>query len=196
MSEEEDVPNGEFEDDTNIDLLIEKLDSQRVFAAKALGRLKDRRAVDALIAALRKEETKRNEPFKESVIEALVRIGDKKAIEPLMEVYTSSSRKMRDRIITALQALGASDSDIEKLYAKERMKAGSSYQISKHNLLVVSAVIASLLCFIAGIWMLSIKGGGETPTIFESAFHATGLYFIAKGFFLGPALYTMGKKRS
>jgi len=60
---------------------------------------------------------------------------------------------------------------------------------------ILLAVLASLLCFIAGIWMLGIKGGGDTPTIFEEAFHATGVYFIAKGFFLGPALYLMGKKR-
>ena len=64
---------------------------------------------------------------------------------------------------------------------------------------ILLAVLASLLCFIAGIWMLTIKSeasaSGEGGSIFESAIHAVGLYFIAKGFFLGPALYLMGKKR-
>jgi len=64
---------------------------------------------------------------------------------------------------------------------------------------ILLAVLASLLCFIAGIWMLTITSeataSGEGGSIFESAIHATGVYFIAKGFFLGPALYLMGKRR-
>jgi hypothetical protein len=44
-------------------------------------------------------------------------------------------------------------------------------------------IIAAVVCFIAGIQMWTIWGGGEGNTIFEAGYHAMGTYFIAKGIF-------------
>ena len=47
----------------------------------------------------------------------------------------------------------------------------------------ITTIVAALACFVAAYSMFCIKGGGEGPTIFESAFKACGWYFIAKGIF-------------
>jgi hypothetical protein len=51
-------------------------------------------------------------------------------------------------------------------------------------------IIAAVVCFLAGIQMWMIWGGGSSPltggssSIFEAGYHAIGTYFIAKGLFI------------
>jgi hypothetical protein len=55
---------------------------------------------------------------------------------------------------------------------------------------IVFGIIASVLCFIAGICCFSgdyMGGLGALPT-------AIGIYFIAKGFFLGPMIIIASQK--
>lgn len=47
-----------------------------------------------------------------------------------------------------------------------------------------SAVLASLLCWVGGVWLLTLGVGDEEGGFFI----ALGLYFIGKGFFVGPML--------
>jgi hypothetical protein len=54
--------------------------------------------------------------------------------------------------------------------------------------LIFCGVISSLVCLIAGIYLLDIKAVGEN-SIIEALAHGIGIYFIAKAFFLGPVLW-------
>ncbi len=58
------------------------------------------------------------------------------------------------------------------------------------------AVVASLLCFVAGCKLCTIQSAASRQgegRIFESAFRGIGLYFIAKAFFIGPLLFSLGR---
>ena len=75
-------------------------------AAKELGRLGDKRAVEPLIRIV---ETERFDAIAELAIEALGRLGDKRAVGPLRKVYDDASRDRytRDAAANALRHLGA-----------------------------------------------------------------------------------------
>lgn len=54
---------------------------------------------------------------------------------------------------------------------------------------IIAGVLASLFCFIAGVYLVSkTLGQGNNDQL---AF-AIGLYFIGKGFFVGPMLILTG----
>ena len=187
----------ELKKNKDIDGLIEKLKERfyelRTGAIKALGEIGDKRAVKPLIEALKAKGN--YEPTQKLILDALAKIGDKSAIEPLIEAHEALSKRIGRNIITTLQALGASEFDINKLKLLQQKR-----EEKPDAWITIVAVLASLLCFIAGIWMLSIESeateAGEQGTIFESAIHAIGLYFIGKSFFIGPVLYLLGKRRA
>lgn len=76
----------------------------RVKTAEALGQLRDRRAVDALIAASRAREPE----VRVAAIASLGLIGDHTAAEPLFVSARDEDRLVRDAAIGALAALGIS----------------------------------------------------------------------------------------
>lgn len=76
-------------------------------AARALGRLRDRRAVDGLIAALRD----RDGTVKTVAAEALGRIGDPKAIKGLIALFKDSSKLVRVSATIALTQIGETTVD-------------------------------------------------------------------------------------
>jgi hypothetical protein len=55
------------------------------------------------------------------------------------------------------------------------------------SFLVICGVLASLLCFVAGLWMIF------GPIDLQMR-QPVGLYFIGKGFFVGPALIAAAHK--
>lgn len=54
------------------------------------------------------------------------------------------------------------------------------------------AVIASFLCFVAGLWILT-AGGFDHGS--DATGTAIGIYFIGKAFFVGPLLYITAVKK-
>lgn len=74
-------------------------------AARELGRLGDKRAVEPLIKVV---ETEKFDAVAEIAIEALGKLGDKRAVEPLRRVYedTARDRYVRDAAADALRRLG------------------------------------------------------------------------------------------
>lgn len=61
-------------------------------------------------------------------------------------------------------------------------------------MLKLAAVLASLGCFGAGLYLLSIESASADPTVFEAMAQGIGIYFIAKGFFVGPALWLYARQ--
>lgn len=55
-------------------------------------------------------------------------------------------------------------------------------------------ILASLTCFIAGLYMLMIESQGK-DSMLELIAHGMGIYFIAKGFFVGPMIFSSLKKK-
>lgn len=51
------------------------------------------------------------------------------------------------------------------------------------------AVISSLGCIGAGLWLLQTEPA-DSNSIFGPLLHGMGLYFVAKGFFVGPSLFS------
>jgi len=105
------------EEKRNVKKLIKVLQDKdeksyvRIQAANALGRLKDARAVDPLIAALNDKDARKNSAW------ALGKIGDKKAVGPLIGVLTDRSSLGREEAAEALERLGWKPSeDKEKAY--------------------------------------------------------------------------------
>lgn len=90
----------------DIDGLIKVLETgrhpeSREEAAEALGEIRDPRAVDPLIAALRD----RNSEVRAEAAEALGKIGDRKAVEPLTALLQDPSHEVRRGAETALSRL-------------------------------------------------------------------------------------------
>ncbi|MBT9556416.1 MAG: PilT/PilU family type 4a pilus ATPase [Myxococcales bacterium] len=80
--------------------LLDRSDSDwwtRVIALDVLGRLKDERAVDALIKCLESDETRW------SAVEALGRIGSKKALAPIAKLLGDRAAEVRTQVIAALE---------------------------------------------------------------------------------------------
>ncbi|WP_026736663.1 HEAT repeat domain-containing protein [Fischerella sp. PCC 9605] len=71
-------------------------------AARALGQLKNPQAVPALIAALACDDDLH---LREAVIQALAAIGDKRAVEPLLNLLQSSQQQPYEALIEALATL-------------------------------------------------------------------------------------------
>ncbi|BAY14663.1 PBS lyase HEAT-like repeat protein [Anabaenopsis circularis NIES-21] len=71
-------------------------------AARALGQLKNPQAVPALVTALECDEDLR---FTEAAIAALAAIGDKKAINPLLNLLQSTQEQPYEALIEALATL-------------------------------------------------------------------------------------------
>ncbi len=71
-------------------------------AARALGQLKNPQAVTALIAALECEEDLR---LREAVIQTLGIIGDKRAVQPLVNLLQSNKEEPYEALIEALATL-------------------------------------------------------------------------------------------
>jgi hypothetical protein len=80
---------------------------RRAEAGLALGLVRDRRAVSALIRLLDDE----HEQVRAAAIDALGLIGDPAAIEPLVARIKDPSHHERARVVEALRAFGASASD-------------------------------------------------------------------------------------
>jgi hypothetical protein len=57
---------------------------------------------------------------------------------------------------------------------------------------VISAVLAFMFCFGAGLWILTATGLDHENDVLATGI---GLYFIGKAFFVGPALLLMAKNR-
>lgn len=53
--------------------------------------------------------------------------------------------------------------------------------------------LASFGCIAAGVYLLQTQGAGESSW-FEVIAHGMGVYFIAKGLFIGPALWQSYKQ--
>ena len=73
-----------------------------IFAARALGEIKDTRAVEPLIEAL-KDSDKRVGIF---AARALGNIGDARGVEPLIDALQDSDEEMRKWAADALEKLG------------------------------------------------------------------------------------------
>ena len=71
-------------------------------AARALAQLKNPQAVPALIAALECDEDLR---LREAVIQALAALGDKRAVNPLLNLLQSPQEQPYEALIEALAAL-------------------------------------------------------------------------------------------
>jgi len=56
----------------------------------------------------------------------------------------------------------------------------------------VSGVIASILCFIAGINMATISSAGDT-TIMQAYYNAMGWFVLGLTFFIGPLLWGLAR---
>ena len=82
--------------DSNIDKI------SRNFAAEALGKLGDQRAVDPLIKALQDSERW----VHRSAAEALGKLGDTRAVEPLIEALRDSEKQVSQAAAKALGMLG------------------------------------------------------------------------------------------
>ena len=106
-----------YEEKKNVKKLIKVLQdkdekpSVRTQAANALGRLKDARAVESLIAVLNDKDVRKNSVW------ALGEIGYKKAVGPLIGVLTDRSSLGREEAAEALDKLGWKPTeDKEKAY--------------------------------------------------------------------------------
>lgn len=58
---------------------------------------------------------------------------------------------------------------------------------------IVTGILASALCLLAGIWVLSIVGFETSKDNAIST--GIGIYFIGKAFFVGPLLIITSLKR-
>jgi len=58
-------------------------------------------------------------------------------------------------------------------------------------LIRISAVLSSLLCLTGGGWILYHAGFGSDDDV---VWTGIGLYFLGKGFFVGPMLLVAGEK--
>lgn len=94
------------------------IDSVRISAVIALGRIGDVSAVDALIGLLKDEKSE----MRAAACDALGRIGDARAVLPLINILEDKEVQM-----TALWALGkAGDSQAEPVLT-ELLKSGDKY---------------------------------------------------------------------
>ena len=76
-------------------------DVDRAFAAEALGKLGDKRAVEPLIACLKDNAVDRS-----CAAEALGKLGDKRAVEPLIASLKDEDERVRREAAEALGRLG------------------------------------------------------------------------------------------
>jgi hypothetical protein len=74
----------------------------RAAAARALGQIADKRAVEPLMWMLKDESMK----VREAAARALGRIVDKRAVEPLMQILEDESGKVREAAVRALGSIG------------------------------------------------------------------------------------------
>lgn len=100
-------------------------------AAKALGLIRDRRAVDGLIAALKD----RDGSVRTIAAEALGRIGDPKAIKGLMALFKDSSKLVRVSATIALTQIG--EATVEPLL--EGLK-DENFQIRLHSVQALGGI--------------------------------------------------------
>ena len=59
----------------------------------------------------------------------------------------------------------------------------------------VSAILASSICIITGLYLLTVQPASEDGNIMFTICHGMGAYFIAKGFFVGPTLWNLANLR-
>lgn len=82
---------------------------RRQAAARALGELRDARAVDPLAQCLKTHNTSSYDAYTWLLaIEALRKIGDPRAIKPLQEALQDYDKSIRDEAIASLSKLGVS----------------------------------------------------------------------------------------
>jgi uncharacterized membrane protein len=60
------------------------------------------------------------------------------------------------------------------------------------RIMLVCAAAASAFCVVAGLWILSFTGFDSQDNALATAI---GLYFIGKGCFVGPMLWTVAERR-
>ncbi len=92
-----------IDDTTAVPDMINELGGNNAgYAARVLGHLKDKRAVEPLINALKSG----GRFTKEEAIKALGQLGDKKAVEPLIAELSDSNARIRNEACNALVDLG------------------------------------------------------------------------------------------
>jgi HEAT repeat protein len=82
---------------------------RRQAAARALGEMRDARAVDPLVQCLKTHRiSSYDDHTRRFAAEALVKIGDPRAIQPLQETLQDIDESMQGNVIAALKKLGDS----------------------------------------------------------------------------------------
>ena len=103
----------------------------RESAARALGRIGDRRAVEGLIAALRD----RDGAVRTVAAEALGRLGDSKAIKGLIALFKDSSKLVRVSATIALTQIG--DATVDPLIAGLK---DENFQVRLHSVQALGGI--------------------------------------------------------
>lgn len=101
--------------------------SVRWIAAEALGRVRDPQVVDHLADLLKAHLPYEDEPFRrvcEEAIKSLGRLGDMRAVEPLVEALASPVEELRHAAADALDKLG---------WHPDNGSAGGAYWVVKHD---------------------------------------------------------------
>jgi predicted RNA-binding Zn-ribbon protein involved in translation (DUF1610 family) len=103
------------------------------------------------------------------------------------EMLTPASRGVSSTIADAQQTVKKAIAD-----AQQRAKKTSPMFVLLTIFLSLCGCAASLLCLVAGLYLLSIRSQASLQgegTIFEAIGHGVGIYCIGKAFFVGPLLF-------
>lgn len=102
----------------------------------------------------------------------------------LIESYV----KYKDGVILCLSC-NKEEKRIKERELKKNIEDKSTTSIGK--ILSVFGILSSIICIIAGLWMLSISAGLDS--IMLEYYNSFGLFVIGLGLFVGPLLYGLGK---
>ncbi len=98
----------DIRDKNSMDFLLEQLNNEddrlKHIIVWSLGRIEDDRCVDILIETLSKKNLKFE--FKKSLINTLGKLGDKRAIKPLVDLLKDQHSGLEDYIVVALENIG------------------------------------------------------------------------------------------
>jgi HEAT repeat protein len=108
--------------------LIDALVKGEISAARSLGELKDVNAVEPLIAKLASCRADRweNNYMREAIAGALAKIGDSRAVEPLIDAFAyapSDNRKdVMDALVKLLEVTGGGDADLRTIWCERALE--------------------------------------------------------------------------